>query len=55
MLQKKKGNRGKITEEAEVVEGVPAGEGENKDGEDKDSKNIDASGSNDSEAEKQIK
>ena len=55
MLQKKKGNRGKITEESEVVEGVPAVEGENKDAEDKDCKNLDASGSGDSEAEKQIK
>ena len=55
MLQKKKGNRGKITEEAEVVESIPAGEGENKDAEDRDSKNLDASGSGDSEAEKQIK
>jgi len=52
MLQKKKGNRGKINEEAEVVEGVAAGEGDGNNAEDKDSKNIDGSGSNESEAEK---
>ena len=55
MLQKKKGNKGKITEEAEAAEGVVVVEGEKKDTEDKDRKNIVASESNDSEAEKQIK
>jgi hypothetical protein len=55
MLQKKKGNRGKINEEAEAAEGAVVAEGEKKDTEDKDIKNIEASGSDDSEAEKQIK
>ena len=55
MLQKKKGNRGKMTEDAEAAEGVVVAEGEKKDTEDKDSNNIKVSGSNDSDAEKLIK
>ena len=54
MLQKKKGNRGKINEEPEAAEGADAGDGEPKIDE-AETMNIDASLSDNSEADKQIK
>jgi hypothetical protein len=55
MIQKKKGNRGKITEEPEAQEGTATGEGEAKNAEEIDDINVDASLSDNSEADKQIK
>tara|TARA_B110000285_G_C15127897_1_gene621480 strand:+ start:322 stop:480 length:159 start_codon:yes stop_codon:yes gene_type:complete len=52
MLQKKKGNRGKINEEPEAAEGADAGDVETAKLDEAETMNIDATVSDNSEADK---